>query len=250
EAPLRAHEPDADPLALGAAAAAVDGARGARPRAGRGGADRRQPLPARHHRLDRHLPPHAPPRRRGRLRPPPPRAHAPPPAPAPYPPPPDDPLLTPGGLAGVWAEENSRDAIFEAMRRREVFGTSGPRIAVRFFAGFDLPADLCDSPGLVATGYARGVPMGGDLRTARGAGAGSAPAFAVHALRDPGTADHGSTRLQRIQIVKLWEEGGRARQEIVDVAGDPANGAGVDLATCEPTGPGFDALCAVWRDPG
>ena len=69
----------------------------------------------------------------------------------------------PGGLAGVWAVENSRDAIFEAMQRREVFGTSGPRITPRFFAGWHYSEDLCGSETLVADGYAGGVPMGGDL---------------------------------------------------------------------------------------
>jgi hypothetical protein len=80
------------------------------------------------------------------------------------PPLPDDALMNPGGLAGVWAEENSRDALFEAMRRRETWGTSGPRIVVRFFGGFELPEDLCATPDLAARGYAHGVPMGADLR--------------------------------------------------------------------------------------
>ncbi len=165
------------------------------------------------------------------------------------PPLPDQVLMNPGGLAGVWAEENSRDALFEAMRRRETWGTSGPRIAVRFFGGFDLPADLCEEPDLVARGYAHGVPMGADLRGAAPGAAGLAPAFAIQALRDPGVSGHAGTALQRVQIVKLWEQGGRAREVVHEVAGDPANGAGVDLATCQPKGPGFDSLCAVWSDP-
>ena len=74
----------------------------------------------------------------------------------------------PGGLAGVWAVENSRDAIFEAMQRREVFGTSGPRIAPRFFGGWNYADDLCENENLVAEGYAGGVPMGGDLPPMQG----------------------------------------------------------------------------------
>jgi hypothetical protein len=165
------------------------------------------------------------------------------------PPLPDDALMNPGGLAGVWAEENSRDALFEAMRRRETWGTSGPRIVVRFFGGFELPGDLCDRSDLVARGYASGVPMGADLRPPARGGAGEAPAFAVLAQRDPGVPGHAGTPLQRVQIVKVFERDGRAHEEVHEVAGDPANGASVDLESCAPVGPGFDSLCAVWRDP-
>ncbi len=154
----------------------------------------------------------------------------------------------PGGLAGVWAEENSRPAIFDALRRRETFGTSGPRIVPRFFGGFGLDASLCDDPDLVGKGYAQGVPMGGTLD---GGAAPGAPSFVVSALRDPGTASRRGTLLQRAQIVKGWVDPatGERHQKVYDVAGDPSNGATVDLETCEPEGPGFDSLCAVWTDP-
>jgi hypothetical protein len=159
------------------------------------------------------------------------------------PPLPDRIDFNPGGLAVLWAEENSRDALFEAMRRREAYGTSGPRIEVRFFAG-DYDAALCEARDFAAAGYARGVPMGGDL-PARG----TAPAFAVSALKDPGTLDGPGNDLQRIQIVKLWLEGETPREAVFDVAGDAGGGAGVDPLTCNPTARGATKLCAVWRDP-
>jgi hypothetical protein len=153
----------------------------------------------------------------------------------------------PGGLAGVWAEENSRPALFAALKRRETFGTSGPRMAVRFFGGFDLPADLCSDTRLVRTGYERGVAMGGVLPAAPGDGA--APRFAVHALRDPGTDSRPGTPLERLQIVKGWIEDGERHERVFDVAGAGGT-AGVDLDTCETTGTGgADSLCATWSDP-
>jgi len=153
----------------------------------------------------------------------------------------------PGGLAGVWAEENSRDSIFDAMKRRETFGTSGPRITARFFGGWDYPEDLCGDPELVSKGYAEGVPMGGDLPS-RPAEAG-APRFVVSALRDVGIPDHPGGLLQRAQIVKGWvDENGDFNQAIYDVAGG-ANDASVDAATCQPRGVGHNSLCSVWTDP-
>jgi hypothetical protein len=159
---------------------------------------------------------------------------------------PDDPRFNPGGLAVLWAEENSRDALFAAMRRREAYGTSGPRIIVRFFGGWAFTAQMCRGREFVAEGYARGVPMGADLPAGP---TGSAPTFAVWALRDAGAGGGPSTALQRIQIVKSWVEGGEGRERVYDVAGNPEKTARVDLASCEPEGPGFDSLCTVWRDP-
>lgn len=161
---------------------------------------------------------------------------------------PDNVIFNPGGLAVVWAEENSRDALFDAMRRREVYGTTGPRMLVRFFGGWDYPADMCESKEIVARGYAGGVPMGSDLPPPP-AGEQRAPAFAVWALADPGTQDFPGTPLQRIQIIKAWVEDGRAHERVYDVAGAADNGATVDPLTCVRTSAGFDRLCNVWRDP-
>jgi hypothetical protein len=158
------------------------------------------------------------------------------------------PGMNPGGLVAVWAEQNTREALFDAMLRREAYATSGPRITARFFGGWDYPPQLCDATDLAARGYAAGVPMGGELPPAPRAGA--SPVFAVSALRDPGTAAHPGGLLQRVQIVKVWlGEGDVFHQAVYDVAGDPRNGAGVDADTCQPRGPGAESLCAVWRDP-
>jgi hypothetical protein len=153
----------------------------------------------------------------------------------------------PGGLAVVWAEENSRDAIFEAMRRREAYATSGTRPIVRFFAGFDLDAEACAMDDFAAHGYAAGVPMGGDLGAAK---AGGRPRFAVAALKDPGTPGHPGTDLERIQIIKGWVgPDGKPREKVIDVAGAHNPVAGVDPETCAPTGRGHRQLCSVWEDP-
>ncbi len=152
-----------------------------------------------------------------------------------------------GGLAVVWAEENSRDAIFAAMRRRETYATSGTRPIVRFFGG--RPAiDGCDDPNYVEEGYTRGVPMGGEIGPVLGL---KSPRFTVMAQQDPGGNGEPSTPLQRIQIVKGWvAENHQTHEKVFDVAGNPGNGADVDPATCTPTGTGSASLCTTWKDPG
>ncbi len=159
----------------------------------------------------------------------------------------DEPEFNPGGLAVLWAEENTRDALFAAMQRREAYATSGTRPTLRFFGGWSYDAALCSDPRFVAKGYAGGVPMGGVL-PARPASAG-APVFVASALQDAGAADRRGTPLQRIQIVKGWLDAkGQTRERVLDVAGGP-NGASVDLSTCTPSGVGAAALCEVWSDP-
>ncbi|MGH0030426.1 MAG: DUF3604 domain-containing protein [Myxococcota bacterium] len=153
----------------------------------------------------------------------------------------------PGGLAVVWAEENSRDAIFAAIRRKETYATSGTRPTVRFFGGWGYDPALCSAPGWVEAGYAGGVPMGGDLPPAPdGAGA---PRFLVHAGKDAGSPGFPGLDLQRVQVVKgFLDADGQTHERVFDVAGGP-NGASVDPDTCAPTGRGHATLCAVWRDP-
>jgi len=156
------------------------------------------------------------------------------------------PYRNPGGLMGIWATENSRDVLFEAMQARETFATTGPRIEPRFFGGWDLSQDICNSNNYLADSYASGVPMGRDLppRTS------DAPVFTLSALRDAGVPEHPGGLLQRIQIVKGWVgDEGATHQAVYDIGGDGDNGATVDLETCTPQGPGFDQLCSTWRDP-
>ena len=144
-------------------------------------------------------------------------------------------LGNPGGLAGVWAVENSRDAIFEALERREVFGTSGPRIQPRFFAGWDFDEGLCDAPDRIARAYANGVPMGGDLDEMP---AGARPMFLADVSADSGP---GAAGLQQIQLIKGWiDDDGKARYRIDILAGGSAGSAGPDA--------GHARLCAVHTD--
>jgi hypothetical protein len=155
-------------------------------------------------------------------------------------------INNPGGLAGVWAEERSRDAIFAALRRGETFATTGPRIVVRFFGGWDYPADLCARDDLAAVGYAGGAPLGGTLSDRGGA---PAPILVVRASADPGTPGDPGVPLQRLQIVKGWiDAAGVPQERVFDVAGDPGGGT-VDPETCERSGGGAETLCAVWTDP-
>jgi hypothetical protein len=152
----------------------------------------------------------------------------------------------PGGLIGVWAEQNTRDSLFDGIRRKEVFGTSGPRIRPRFFGGWDLPADLCSDPEMIEKAYGKAVPMGADLPVKVSA----APSFLVSALADAGTPKFPGMPLQRLQVIKGWaDDAGNHQQRVFDVAGDGDNGARVDPSTCAPQGEGFAQLCAVWQDP-
>ncbi len=158
---------------------------------------------------------------------------------------PDKLEYNPGGLAVVWAEENNRTALFRALQRRETYGTSGPRIVSRFFAGWEYPEDLCAAPDAIARAYDGGVPMGGQL-VARPAGS---PRFLVMASQDPGTPDAPGLPLQRLQLVKGWvDEHGQSMERVVDIAGSADNGARVDTATCETSGNGFASMCKVWVD--
>jgi hypothetical protein len=118
-------------------------------------------------------------------------------------------LLSVSGLGGVWAEENTRESIFAAMQRKETFGTSGPRIKVRLFGGWGFGPDVLKQKDWVKTGYANGVPMGGDLAAPKG----NAPTFVVWAVKDADEAN-----LDRIQIVKGWTKSGQIFEKIYDVA--------------------------------
>ena len=155
------------------------------------------------------------------------------------------------GLAGVWAEENTRAAIYDAFRRKETFGTSGTRMKVRFFAGNDLP-ELEDED-LIGKAYGGGVPMGGDLI----ANAAEIPSFIAWVAKDPNSAS-----LQRLQIIKGRVEDGEAQEQVFDVACsdggsiDPTshrcadNGAQVNLSDCSISeGLGAAELKARWQDP-
>ena len=141
-----------------------------------------------------------------------------------------------GGLVGVWAVENSRDAIWEALRRRETWATSGPRIEVRMFAGEDLPLDLCDREDGVGLALRTGVPMGGVVAAERRL-----------RLWVQARADEGPLGLAKLQIVKGWvDAAGQTHERVFDVTtGAPGE---LDTSTCAASG-GSEQLCVVWEDP-
>jgi hypothetical protein len=158
------------------------------------------------------------------------------------------------GLAAVWARENTREAIFDAMKRKEVYATTGSRILVRVFAGWGFTADEVERPDFAERGYSGGVPMGGDLSSAP---ADKAPSFMIRALRDPDNAN-----LDRVQIIKGWlDSDGNTHERIYDVA--CADGRAIQGRRCErPVGNTVDVedasytntigdpmLTAHWVDP-
>jgi len=132
------------------------------------------------------------------------------------------------GLTGVWAEENNRASIFAALKRKETFATSGPRMRVRMFGGWDFTRDMTKDKRWVALAYARGVPMGGDL-PAKPSRA-KAPSFILQAFRDATGAG-----LDRVQIIKVWLDGDSYKEQIFDVVASRGKPA--------------DSVTTVWQDP-
>ena len=158
------------------------------------------------------------------------------------------------GMTAVWATANTRGALFDAMQRREAYATTGPRMRVRFFGGWDYEQDDLLQRDLARIGYGKGVPMGADLKAATGTGA---PRFLVYAQRDPMGAN-----LDRVQVIKGWlDAGGKPREKVHDVAWSgertpaangklPAVGDTVDLSIPSWTNSiGAAELGAVWTDP-
>ena len=162
-------------------------------------------------------------------------------------------LENPGGLTGVWAEENTRASLWDAMYRKETFGVSGPHIKVRFFGGWGYNNDILKAGDWVHQSYANGVPMGADLPPMKG----TAPTFVVWAVKDPTSGN-----LDRIQIIKGWTKNGQSFEKIYDVvwSGDrkpdkwsgrvPAIKSTVDLDKATYTNDvGSTELKTVWTDP-
>jgi Protein of unknown function (DUF3604) len=163
----------------------------------------------------------------------------------------------PGGLTGVWAEENTRESIWDAMYRKETFGVSGPHIKVRFFGGWDYNKGILDAKDWVHQSYANGVPMGADLLAMPQGRKGTAPTFVIWAVKDPSSAN-----LDRIQVIKGWTQNGQSFEKIYDVvwSGDrkpnkwtgkvPPIKSTVDLEKATYTNDaGSTELKTVWTDP-
>jgi len=157
------------------------------------------------------------------------------------------------GIAAVWAEENTRAAIYDAFRRKETFATSGPRMKVRFFGGYGFEQSMLDDADVVARAYADGVSMGSDLLGSKG----DAPSFIAWAVRDTR-----SVALQRLQVIKGWTVDGEHNEKVYDVACSdgaavdplshrcPDNGAKVNVSNCSVTDDvGAAELKTVWKDP-
>ncbi|MEZ5709981.1 MAG: DUF3604 domain-containing protein [Blastomonas sp.] len=165
-------------------------------------------------------------------------------------------VMSASGLTGVWAEENSREAIFDALRRKEVFGTSGTRMRARLFGGWNYSRSMLGMADWIAKAYRMGVPMGGDLPLNRAAN--GAPGFLAWAQKDPDGAN-----LDRVQIVKLWlGPDGQPRERIVNVAWSGNRELSPDNGTLPPVGNTVDTeratysnsigapeLLGYWQDP-
>jgi hypothetical protein len=163
--------------------------------------------------------------------------------------------LVASGLAAVWATDNTREALFDAMERKEVYATTGSRMAVRFFGGWDYTAGDFKSRSPAFQGYRKGVPMGGDLKPRSGK---RAPTFMVYALRDPIGGN-----LDRVQVIKGWmDKDGKTYEKVYDVAVSDGRKIGSDGRCKTPVGNTVDAkvanftntigdseLGAVWTDP-
>ncbi|MBT8329534.1 MAG: DUF3604 domain-containing protein [Desulfofustis sp.] len=146
-----------------------------------------------------------------------------------------------GSLMAVWARENTRRDIFDSMQRKEVYATTGTRIRVRVFGGWDFTDDEVSRPDFAEQGYKRGVPMGGDLRMAAD---GKSPTFMIRALRDPDGAN-----LDRIQIIKGWMDGqGETQERIYDVAVSGDREIGADGRAKEPVGSTVDLETATYTN--
>jgi hypothetical protein len=144
------------------------------------------------------------------------------------------------GLAVVWATENTREAIFDAMKRKETYATTGTRMTVRFFGGYDYTAEDAETRMPAAAGYQKGVPMGGDLHQAP---AGKTPTFLVAAMKDPIGGN-----LDRIQIVKGWRDAkGETQEKVYDVVWSDSRKLGAD-GKLPPVGNTVDVARATWKN--
>jgi hypothetical protein len=150
-------------------------------------------------------------------------------------------FLVASGYQGVWATENTREAIWDAMVRKETYATTGPRIPVRFFGGWEFTSDDLRSRAPAFRGYEKGVPMGGDLTQAP---RGKAPSFMVYALRDPIGAN-----LDRIQIIKGWmDSNGKTHERVYDVVVSDGRSIGSDGRCKAPVGNTVDLEAASWTN--
>jgi hypothetical protein len=159
-----------------------------------------------------------------------------------------DTIASGAGLTAIWAQENSRDSLFAALERGEVYATSGTRMQLRLYASWYLPRDICQRADRLQMAESVAVPMGARFPDLPGKFRHPLPGLMIQANKDPGTEGAPGADLDRLEVVKVWVEDGEIREQVY-AAETTRTDADVDLQSCARRGWGSDQACVLWRDP-